>query len=83
MDSSNLNHNLIVYQVIGSFYSDVMSAENIGGITVYASRLFRKQYLWFLYLCAVFSTFSFSLPAVKLSGILYFFIASVGLFIEN
>ena len=36
-----------------------------------------------VYLRAIFSTFSFSLPAVKLSGIRYFFIASVGLFIEN
>ena len=83
MDWNNLNHHFIVYQVIGSLYSDVMSAENIGGITVYTLLLFRKQYLWFLYLRAIFSTFSFSLPAVKLSGILYFFIASVGLFIEN
>ena len=47
MDSSNLNQNFVVYQVIGSFYSDVMSAENIVGITVYTLRLFRKQYLEF------------------------------------
>ena len=72
MGWSNLNHNFIVYQVIGSFYGGVMSAENIRGLTVYASRLSRKQYLWFLYLRAVFSTFSFSLSAVKLSGILFF-----------
>ena len=52
MDWNNLNHHFIVYQVIGSLYSDVMSAENIGGITVYTLLLFRKQYLWFLYLQA-------------------------------
>ena len=72
MDSRNLNHNFIVYQVIGSFYSDVMSAKNIGGVIVYALWLFKRQYLWFLYFRAIFSTFSFSLSAINLSGIMYF-----------